>query len=227
MLNRVTPKAFRPSRGWRRPRPSRPGGSPAARTGRSSTPRASSSCCAGSSTTRGRARLRARRGQPARGHVAHAVRQAAQGRPRLRARPPQPLPLPRGRRPQRAADQLRGRARVRHVDRQPPPAPVLAGALRGQPRPRAQRAERDRAALRLGGGDAGARAVGAVDATPRDAPPLALPLPAPAALHAQGDVAYSGGLHEPLSRSIELSNPAKKPIVYGVGGRRAPRGEGR
>ena len=29
-------------------------------------------------------------------------------------------------------------------------------------------------------------------------------------------VTFTGGLHEPLSRSIELSNPAKKPIVYEV-----------
>lgn len=32
-------------------------------------------------------------------------------------------------------------------------------------------------------------------------------------------VGFTGGLHEPLARSIELSNPAKKPIVYEV---RAP-----
>ena len=29
-------------------------------------------------------------------------------------------------------------------------------------------------------------------------------------------VSFAGGLHEPLARAIELSNPAKKPIVYEV-----------
>ena len=64
-----------------------------------------------------------------------------------------------------AADQLGGRAGVRHLDRQSVRAAVLGrpvGSSRRQPRPRARRALGDRPALRRRGGDGRAGALRAV-----------------------------------------------------------------